>query len=89
MAESICGMCPVEVNRKMHTKRGSARAKAEHIKRNTEKTSENHGGEVDRARISRMFTSWILLGVRMNLTDALERYGLVSSMIVESGRNSA
>jgi hypothetical protein len=28
-AWSICGMCPVEVNRKMHKKRGSAQAKAE------------------------------------------------------------
>ena len=47
MAESICGMQPVEVNRKMHKKRGSARAKAEHMRRNTEKPGENDGGEED------------------------------------------
>jgi hypothetical protein len=35
-------MCPVEVNKKMHKKRGNAWAKAESIRRNTEKTGENH-----------------------------------------------
>ena len=50
-------MCPVEVNIKVHKKRGNAWAKAEHIKRNTEKTGENHGGEGDRVRIGRMFTN--------------------------------
>ena len=29
MAESICGMQPVEVNRKMHKKRGSGRKMSE------------------------------------------------------------
>ena len=56
MAESICGICPVEVNKKMHKKRGSAWAKAESIRRNTEKTGEKPIAIEDRARIGRMFT---------------------------------
>jgi len=75
-------MQPVEVNRKMHKKRGSARAKAEQIKRKPEKTGENHAGEEDRTRIGRMFTNEVPLEVRLNPADAvLERCGPITTVI--------